>query len=120
MLSLRPADMTFSQNWRADMKIYDRALTPAETGQTQDVQKVGSSGTARSGRRNDSSGDHVEFSSTMGRLARTIDSYDTNRAMRVQFLASQYQSGKYQPDSIATSRALIADSLSQAGEAGLT
>jgi len=105
------------------MKIYDRALTPAETGQTQDVQKLdvqklGSSGKSRSpGRTADSSGDRVELSSTMGRLARTIDSYDSDRAMRVQSLAAQYQSGKYQPDSIATSRAIIADSL---GEAGLT
>lgn len=97
------------------MKVYDRALTPAETGQTQDVQKLGS-GTGKSANRGgDTSGDRVEFSGTLGRLSRTLSTYDTGRANRVQSLAAQYQAGAYHPDSAAISRGMISEALGAAG-----
>ena len=65
------------------MKVYDRTLTPAETGHTQDVQKLGS-GTGKSANRGaDTPGDRVEFSGNLGRLSRTLSTYDTGRAARV-------------------------------------
>jgi anti-sigma28 factor (negative regulator of flagellin synthesis) len=97
------------------MKVYDRALTPAETGQTQDVQKLGS-GTGKAANRGaDTSGDRVEFSGNLGRLSRTLSTYDTNRANRVQSLATQYRSGAYHPDSAAISRGMISEALGSAG-----
>ena len=97
------------------MKVYDRALTPAETGNTQDVQKLGS-GTGKSANRGaDTSGDRVEFSGNLGRLSRTLSTYDTGRANRVQSLAAQYQAGAYQPDSAATSRGMISEALGSVG-----
>jgi Anti-sigma-28 factor, FlgM len=105
------ADMTFSQTWHADMKVYDRGLTAAETGNTQDVQKL-TSGSGKSANRGaDTNGDRVEFSGNLGRLSRTLSTYETSRASRVQSLAAQYQSGNYRPDSAATSRGMLNEAL---------
>jgi hypothetical protein len=94
------------------MKVYDRGLTPAETGSTQDVQKL-SSGSGKSATRGaDAGGDRVEFSGSLGRLSRTLSTYDTTRASRVQSLAAQYQSGSYCADSAATSRGMLTEALS--------
>ena len=96
------------------MKVYDRGLTPAETGHTQDVQKLGNNSAGKSATKGaDTSGDRVEFSGTLGRLSRTLSTYDTSRANRVQSLAAQYQSGNYHPDSAATSRGMIERALSE-------
>ena len=97
------------------MKVYDRTLTPAETGHTQDVQKLGSGAGKAANRGADTSGDRVEFSGTLGRLSRTLSSYDTSRANRVQSLAAQYQSGAYHPDSAAISRGIVSEALGSAG-----
>jgi hypothetical protein len=97
------------------MKVYDRALTPAETGHTQDIQKLGS-GTGKAANRGaDTSGDRVEFSGNLGRLSRTLSTYDTSRADRVQSLTAQYQSGAYHPDSAAISRGMVSEALGSAG-----
>src|SRR4051812_36455808 len=105
--------MSVSQSWHADMKVYDRGLTPAEAGHTQDVQKLGHSSTGKSANRGaDSSGDRVEFSGSLGRLSRTLSADNASRSSRVRALASQYQSGSYRPDSAATSRAMVRETLS--------
>jgi hypothetical protein len=103
--------MSVSQSWYADMKVYDRGLAPAETGQTQDVQKLTNGSGKSASRSADSSGDRVEFSGSLGRLSRTLSTYDTSRASRVQSLAAQYQSGNYRPDSAATSRGMVGEAL---------
>jgi hypothetical protein len=96
------------------MKVYDRSLTAAETGHAQDVQKLSNGSGGKSGTRGADAGDRVEFSSTLGRLARTLTSSDNDRAQRVQVLAAQYQSGNYRPDSAITSRAMLNDALAGA------
>jgi anti-sigma28 factor (negative regulator of flagellin synthesis) len=104
--------MSVSQYWQADMKVYDRGLTGAESAHTQDVQKLGSNSTGKSSTRGgDASGDRVEFSGNLGMLSRTLSTYDTSRASRVQALAAQFQSGNYRPDSAATSRGMISEAL---------
>jgi len=94
------------------MKVYDRGLTPAETGQTQDVQKLTGGSGKSANRAAAASGDRVEFSGNLGRLSRTLSTYDTARATRVQALATQYQSGNYHPDSSATSRGMVSEAIS--------
>jgi len=95
------------------MKIYDSYLGgAAATGaqRTQETQQ-----TERSGGRSAASGDggdRVEFSGSLGQLARVLSSDGSGRAARVQALAAQYQSGAYRPDSAATSRAMITEALS--------
>lgn len=98
------------------MKVYDRGLTAAETGQTQDVQKLTNGSGKSATRGSDTSGDRVEFSGNLGRLSRTLSTYDTSRASRVQSLAAQYQSGNYVPDSSATSRGMLDDALSSGAQ----
>ena len=94
------------------MKVYDRGLNPAETGQTQDIQKLGHASTGKSANRNaEGRGDSVEFSGTLGRLSRTLATYDTSRANRVQELATLFQSGNYRPNSAATSGAMVGEAL---------
>jgi anti-sigma28 factor (negative regulator of flagellin synthesis) len=108
--------MSFSQNWRVGMKIYDGNLTgtsAAETGRAQETQNLNRAGTGRSPSRGvDGSNDSVEFSGTLSRLSRTLTTFETTQASRVQALAQQYQSGNYRPDSAATSKGLIADAMS--------
>ncbi len=94
------------------MKVYDRGLTPAETGQTQDVQKLNNSSSGKSTNRGaDPSGDRVEFSGSLGRLSRTISTYDSGRANHIASLAAQYQSGNYLPNSAATSQGMVSEAL---------
>ena len=96
------------------MRIDDQNLTsvPSESGRTQEAQRVGredglrsGSGTAGSG------GDQVELSSALGSLSRAMTAYGSGRQSQVAALAAQYQSGKYRPDSQATSRAMISEAL---------
>ena len=90
------------------MKLHDRVPTAAETVRTPDVRKLSNASTARSPTSGvDASSDHVEFSGNLGRLARTLSTYDTSRANHLQALAAQYQSGNYRPDSFATSQAMV-------------
>jgi hypothetical protein len=58
----------------------------------------------------------VEFSSTLGRLSQALAVSGSERASRVQALAAQYQSGNYQPNSLATSRSIISEALATIGK----
>ena len=83
-----------------------------ETGRTAESQRAGHESSVRTGGAPQSpSGDRVELSNTLGSLARALSSYSSSRASRVQALAAQYRSGTYQPDSRATSRAMVAEAL---------
>jgi hypothetical protein len=96
------------------MRVNDRnalGSAAAETGRAQETQTTGREGSVRSGR-SDSSGDRVELSSNLGRLSQAISSFSSQRADRVQSLASEYQSGRYRADAVGTSRAMISDALS--------
>lgn len=97
------------------MRVQDRtSLGPAaaETGRTPETQKSGRDSTGRSGAVGSADGDRVELSSTLGRLSQAIATHTTQRAQRVQALAAEYQSGRYRPNSAATSRGLISEALS--------
>ncbi|MGA2040423.1 MAG: flagellar biosynthesis anti-sigma factor FlgM [Bryobacteraceae bacterium] len=95
------------------MKVVDRNLnggSPVESGRTQETQRAGT--TARGAPTGQASGgDQVEFSSTLGSLARAMSTFNAKSANRVQTLAVQYQSGAYQADSLSTSRTMIAQAL---------
>jgi len=60
----------------------------------------------------DGSNDRVEFSGTLSRLSRTLTTFESSRASRIQALAANYQNGSYRPNAAATSKGLIADAMS--------
>lgn len=100
------------------MRVQDRALggsSAAETGRAPETQRPEREAAARSGSPAGGAGDRVELSSTLGRLSEAIAAQNAQRAQRVEALASLYQSGRYQPSSQATSRAVVAEALSQEG-----
>jgi anti-sigma28 factor (negative regulator of flagellin synthesis) len=98
------------------MRIYDRNLTgtsAAETGQAQKTQNPSRAGTDTSPTRAaDGSNDTVVFSGTMSQLSRVLATFESTRANRVQTLAVEYQSGKYQADPVSTSKGLVSEALS--------
>jgi hypothetical protein len=96
------------------MRIDDRNLTnvPAESGRTQETQRVGREDGLRSGNGTASSGgDQVELSSALESLSRAMTAYGSDRQSQVAALTAQYQSGNYRPDSMATSRGMVAEAL---------
>jgi hypothetical protein len=93
------------------MKLYNRT-SAAEASPTQDVRKVSKSSTGRSNTAGaDASLDRIDFSSSLGLLARTLSTYETSRSTRVQALAAEYQRGQYWPDSAATSESMVTEAL---------
>ena len=98
------------------MRVYDVNLTStsaAESGRAQESHKAGSAASGRAaGSGTAGNGDRVEFSSTLGRLSQALAAFSSDRASRVQALASQYQNGHYRLDSAATSRAMVSETLS--------
>jgi anti-sigma28 factor (negative regulator of flagellin synthesis) len=95
------------------MRIHDQNLTGvtgAETSRAQETQRSGQTGASESSR-GAQSGDRVEFSNTMGSLARAISTDNAGRENRVQAVTSLYQSGRYRVDAAATSRAMVADAI---------
>jgi hypothetical protein len=95
------------------MRVNDRnALGSAavEAGRTADTQKLDHGDPARAGNA-DASGDHVEFSAGLGRLSRAISVESAQRSNHVQKLAAAYQAGTYQPNSLGSSRGLIAEAV---------
>jgi anti-sigma28 factor (negative regulator of flagellin synthesis) len=95
------------------MKVVDRNVNsgpPVESGRTQETQRAGATaGGATTARA--SGGDQVEFSSTLGSLARAMSTLSASHASKVQALTTQYRSGAYRADSLATSRTLVAHAL---------
>ena len=63
-------------------------------------------------------GDSVELSGFAGKLGATLAAQSANRTSRVAALARAYQSGNYQPDARATSRALVSETLAAGTPAG--
>jgi hypothetical protein len=108
------------------MKIYDQNPTgtsAAETGRSQETQNLNRAGTSKFPTRGVDgpgvhgsgiygSNDSVEFSGTLSRLSRTLTTFESTQARRVQALAVEYQSGNYRPDSAATSKGLVSEAIS--------
>ncbi len=89
----------------------------SETSRTQDIVQIGghsSNGASRAGEPTDT----VEISSLSGRIADAGSSIDAAQSKRVSYLAQLYQSGRYQVDSLAVSRALVSQALSASGTEG--
>ena len=107
------------------MKVYDTNLagaSAAEAGRAQESQKVNRNGSAQGSSSSGavSGADRVELSGALSRLSESLSSFQQSRASRVESLTAQYQSGQYQPDSQAISRAMVSESLSAgSAEAGL-
>jgi anti-sigma28 factor (negative regulator of flagellin synthesis) len=96
------------------MRVNDRNTTetPAsQTGRAQETQKPDRGGTTTPAASGDSGGDRVELSSTLGRLSQAISSFSAQRASRVQALTADYQTGRLQADSGATSRGVVSEAL---------
>jgi hypothetical protein len=113
------ADISFSQGWRIEMKVYDRnqaGAASAGAALAPDVQKTGSnpSGGAQSSHRN-AAGDQVALSGTLGRLSQALSAQGNQGAARVAALTSEYRSGNYQPNAAGTARGLVSEALSGAG-----
>ena len=98
------------------MKIYDQnpiGTNASQTERAQEAQKTDKSGGTRTrGGAASASGDHVEFSGTLSRLSRTLGTFESSRANRVEALAAQYRSGSYRPDAVATSKSMVSEALS--------
>jgi hypothetical protein len=101
------------------MRIYDVNLTGSsavESGRAQETQRSDRGGSAKPGAAGaGGAGDRVEFSGALGRLSQAIAADGSARASRVQALAGQYESGSYRPDSLATSKGVVAEALASGG-----
>jgi len=94
------------------MRIYDQSLTntaAAESGRSQEAQKAASTSLAGAG--GGGSGDRVELSSALTSVSRALGAYSGDRAAKVQSLTAQFQSGRYQPDSLAIGQAMVGEAL---------
>ena len=103
------------------MKIYDTNLTgasAAEAGRAQESQKIDRGTHGQVSQTGGAGGDSVQFSGALGRLSQTLSTFHQDRASHVQALAVQYQSGRYRPDSAATSQAMISEALDAGKAAG--
>ncbi|HUB82918.1 MAG TPA: flagellar biosynthesis anti-sigma factor FlgM [Bryobacteraceae bacterium] len=99
------------------MRIYDRDLTgaaSAESGRSQETQKVDRDSAAGSSQSATASGDRVELSSGLASVTRALAAYGSSRASKVQQLAAEFQAGDYHPDSKAVSQGMVAQALSGA------
>jgi anti-sigma28 factor (negative regulator of flagellin synthesis) len=97
------------------MKIYDNNIGgagAAETQRQQDIQQTNRTDTGQSAEAGSDSQDRVEISGTLGRLSRSLTSFQSNRASRLQAVTAQYQDGTYQPDSAVISRNIVSEALS--------
>ena len=95
------------------MRIDDRNLSglPAESGRAQETQKTGREDGLRQGSGKSSGGDQVELSTALGALSKAMTAYGSGSQSHVAALTAQYQSGNYRPDSMATSRGMIAEAV---------
>ena len=95
------------------MTVDNRKLTgttPAESGRIQETQTQNRHQETRIATpATDKTGDHVEFSSTLGALSRVMAAHGSERANRVAALTAQYQSGNFHPDSAATARGMVSE-----------
>jgi flagellar biosynthesis anti-sigma factor FlgM len=102
------------------MRIYDRDLTgtaSAESGRSQETQKTDRDATtSTSSQSGSSSGDRVELSSGLASVSRALAADGSSRASKVQQLTAQFQSGTYNPDSLAISQGMVAQALGGGGQ----
>jgi Anti-sigma-28 factor, FlgM len=97
------------------MRVDDRNLNGVaglQTGQTPDTHGAQRAGSTSGSQVSEShGGDRVEISGTAGLVSQALGAGSAERAQRIQQLAANYRSGNYQPNSLATSRAIVQDAL---------
>jgi flagellar biosynthesis anti-sigma factor FlgM len=101
------------KEWR--MRIYDRDLTgtaSAESGRSQETQRAKQETATTQSQSGSASSDRVELSSGLAGVTRALAAYGSDRTSKVQQLAAQFQSGSYNPDSLAISQGMVAQALS--------
>ena len=97
------------------MRIYDRDLTgtaAAESGRSQETQKADRDAASTPSPSESTSGDRVELSSGLAGVSRALAAYGSDRAGKVQQLTAQFESGTYQPSSLAISQGMVSQALS--------
>jgi hypothetical protein len=95
------------------MRVYDQnsnGAVAAQAGGAQDIQRAARGDSSRT-EAVPGPGDRVELSRDLGALSSAIHADADARAGRVNTLAAQFDRGVYHPDSAATSRAIVAESL---------
>ena len=85
--------------------------TAAETTRTSDTQSLNRSESTSSAAVEPSAASSG-LSATLGKISQALSSFNVQHAIRVQALTSLYQSGQYQPDSAATSSAMLEQAFS--------
>jgi hypothetical protein len=106
--------MLASQEMQSAMRIYDQGLTGSaatETGRAQETQKTDRDAAATASQSATAPGDRVELSSGLAIVSRALAAYGASRTHKVQQLTTQYQSGSYQPNSLAISQGMVAHAL---------
>jgi hypothetical protein len=88
------------------------ATQPGRTGKTQ---KAGLSSTVPTSAAGSAGNDQIELSSTLGPVFQAIGAFASQRAVRVDALAGEYDSGSFRPNSEATSQAMVIDALTAHG-----
>ncbi|HUE02388.1 MAG TPA: flagellar biosynthesis anti-sigma factor FlgM [Bryobacteraceae bacterium] len=97
------------------MRIYDQNPTgtaAAGSGRSQEMQKPDREATTAPSGPGSGSGDRVELSSGLASLSRALAANNSDRTSKVQQLTAQFQSGNYQPNSLATSQGMVAEAVS--------
>jgi len=85
-----------------------------QTNRAADTQATGSSVKGAGSQPSTSQSDGVQISNFAGTLSQVLQSDSTDRSQRITQLASAVQSGSYQVDPMAVSRAMIDHAISGA------
>ncbi|MGP8246772.1 MAG: flagellar biosynthesis anti-sigma factor FlgM [Bryobacteraceae bacterium] len=100
------------------MRVYNSNIsggTAAGTDRTQEARGT-EAAAGKTATSSSSAGDRVELSPALGSLAKAMSVESASRASRVASLATQYQSGNYQPNSQATSKSMVSEALDSGGQ----
>jgi anti-sigma28 factor (negative regulator of flagellin synthesis) len=95
------------------MKIDNRHLaeTSASSGRDQEPAATGRDGQRPESARRSGGGDRLELSPLTGRVAHALAADTTARTARVEQIARDFQSGRYEVDAKQASRALVEEGL---------
>jgi anti-sigma28 factor (negative regulator of flagellin synthesis) len=104
------------------MRVDDRHLTgsqAAQSGKANQAQEIERQGESKAtGSHSSSSSDQVQLSELISGLGRALETAGTERANRMEQLAGEYAAGRYQVDSRAVSRAIVAEMRAAGAEPG--
>jgi hypothetical protein len=100
------------------MRVDDLNLNGAaglQTGRTPETHGAERAGSTPGSQVSESQGgDRVEISGTAGLVSQALGAGAADRTQRIQQLTTDYRSGNYRPNSLATSQAVVQDALERA------